>query len=301
MSEQATRPKLPPTRPVAWWRLICRALLMSAACLSLAGLAGAAWLMFDAWWPHVAPTFAEQAPALDGTAPDFSLRDLDGKVFHLSEHLGSHLIVIEFGSCTCLQCVLTGLDKRETLARRFQQRAEFLFVYCHEAHPDTGFGTIVVTQGPAPPQTYTWQQRADRARWFQAQQKMNRHVLIDEDGERSVQNLYGGRDNQMIVVDSHGNIALKLPQANTRRLEEFLQQTLTTVGRERQEAVSRTAATAAVTIRSHSEVRSTARALRSHERTSDPKAVERRIERAVGAPPVASANRWICQGNNHVS
>jgi hypothetical protein len=59
---------------------------------------------------------------------------------------------------------------------------------------------------------------------FHDQQHMNRRVLVDENEEQSVQRLFGGRDSEIIVVDTAGNIALKQPFADTNELEEFLKE-----------------------------------------------------------------------------
>jgi hypothetical protein len=39
-------------------------------------------------------------PAVGEEAPDFRLTDIDGKEFHLAEHIGSRPLVLEFGSAT---------------------------------------------------------------------------------------------------------------------------------------------------------------------------------------------------------
>jgi hypothetical protein len=44
--------------------------------------------------------YFDQRPALGETAPDFVLRDLDGKAFRLKDAVGKRPLVIEFGSYT---------------------------------------------------------------------------------------------------------------------------------------------------------------------------------------------------------
>src|SRR5437016_3227064 len=101
-------------------------------------------------------------------------------------------------------------DLREAIARKYHAEAEFVFVYCREAHPDKAFGTLGNAGGVPPGQTHTWEERAKRARSFREQLKVQRHILVDEDGDRSVQLLYGGMDNQLIVIDLDGRLALKM-------------------------------------------------------------------------------------------
>src|SRR5262245_21770439 len=116
-------------------------------------------------------------------------------------------------------------DLREALAKNYHAAAESLFVYCREAHTKP-FGTLGDRLGPPRPQTHSWEERAERARSFRQQYKVGRHVLVDEDGEGSVQQLYGGKDNQLVVIGPDGCIALKLDHADTQALKEFLEEHL---------------------------------------------------------------------------
>jgi hypothetical protein len=79
---------------------LLKAGLFSSACL--AGVALAAWAMGLSawWWPHAAPSFAEQPPAVGEAAPDFTLREADGHLFRLREHLGREPVILEFVSFT---------------------------------------------------------------------------------------------------------------------------------------------------------------------------------------------------------
>ena len=175
---------------------------------------------------HVDPPtgFAQEKPALGELAPDFVLKDIDGESFHLKDFVGKHPIVIEFGSTTCPFCTQSGLDRREALADRYQGRVEFAFVYCREAHPDHPFGSMQVTSGPNPSQTANWPDRAKRARAFRKQFKIKRRVLVDEMGEQSVQRDFGNRDSEIVVLDEAGHIILKQQHADTKELEDFLEQ-----------------------------------------------------------------------------
>jgi hypothetical protein len=116
-------------------------------------------------------------------------------------------------------------DLREAIARKYGDRVDFVFVYCREAHPNQPFGTLG-SDDPSPGQTHTWNERAVRAQSFREEMKVARLILVDEDGAQSVQDQFGGKDNQCIVMDAHGRIALKQAQADPEALDEFLAENL---------------------------------------------------------------------------
>jgi hypothetical protein len=83
-------------------------------CLRLALLAGvvclAAFALVTVWrglfvtgqgplTPDTTDRFAHQKPAVGEPAPDFTLREPDGREYRLSEHVGRP-VVLEFGSVT---------------------------------------------------------------------------------------------------------------------------------------------------------------------------------------------------------
>src|SRR5262249_10849317 len=71
------------------------------------------------------------------TAPDFTLRDLDGRQVRLSDYRGRMPVVIEFGSLSCP--IVTGrAGDLDTLAQDSRGKAQFWFVYANEAHPGHG-------------------------------------------------------------------------------------------------------------------------------------------------------------------
>ena len=48
-------------------------------------------------------------------------------------------------------------------------------------------------------------------------------MLIDGDGDDCVQTLYGGRDNQCVVVGTDGRVLFKQEQTDHRELGRFLE------------------------------------------------------------------------------
>jgi hypothetical protein len=192
--------------------------LALACCVALA-VVSVGWLYLDR---DGQPTcFARQNPPVGGAAPDFTLRDADSVPFHLAA--AGRPVVLEFGSATCVECVLGHFEQKEQLAREFGDRAAFLFVYCQEANPGHAVGSMAMQSGPAPGLTLTWQERARRARNFSKAMNVGRRVLIDGDGDDCVQALYGGRDNECVVVGADGRVAFKRAQTDPRELRHFLE------------------------------------------------------------------------------
>jgi peroxiredoxin len=204
--------------------------LLAFAALGLAGVYGLAWLIVqvERRFPAQPADFARQAPALGDPAPEFTLLDTEGKPFDLHENLGPGLLVLEFGSITCLKCVLGDFPAREAMAREFAGQAEFVFVYCKEAHPDKAFGSMAFsTDEFALPQTHTPAERTERALMFRTKKSVARRTLVDLSGDNSVQKLYGNWDNQLIVIDQDGRIVLKQRDTDVRKLRAFLQEQAT--------------------------------------------------------------------------
>jgi hypothetical protein len=116
------------------------------------------------------------------------------------------------------------LGPRDQVAAKYRDRAEFRFVYCREAHPGKPFGSLAMSPD-APPDyelTTTWEERAERASVFSKDKQLARPILVDEDDDASVQQLYGGGDNQLIVIGADGCVAFKQLHTDPQALDEFL-------------------------------------------------------------------------------
>ena len=192
--------------------------LALASCVMLAAVGGV-WVYLES---DSGPTeFARQTPAVGEAAPALTLRDVDGAECKLCG-VRRRPLVVEFGSATCVECVLGQFERREALAREFAERADFVFVYCREASPGRAIGAMAMNSGPPPGQTYSWAERAERARAFRKAMGVSRRVLID-DGDDGAQSAYGGRDNPCIVIGADGRIAFKQAQTDPRELRHFLE------------------------------------------------------------------------------
>lgn len=111
----------------------------------------------------------------------------------------------------------------EAVAKKYKDRAEFVFVYCREAHPegDKRFKTVT-KKGEPIKQATTGAEREETARQFCQDMKLTRRILVDEFGNDSVQRLYGGRPNPTVVIGVDGKVALKVAWTNGRELDRFL-------------------------------------------------------------------------------
>jgi thiol-disulfide isomerase/thioredoxin len=164
-------------------------------------------------------------------APDFVLKDVQGREFRLSDRTGQTPVVIEFGSYTCPYCIAT-LEPMKSLARKYNGKVEFVIVYCKEAHPGmkmksmTGHGDLPVLE-----QTNSFQERVERAARFGREMKIPQRILVDEDGENSIQEMYSDLPNQTIVVDVSG-VVRSMGSTDPRNLDLLLRESLSQAARD---------------------------------------------------------------------
>jgi thiol-disulfide isomerase/thioredoxin len=155
-------------------------------------------------------------------APDFVLKDVEGREYRLSDRMGQTPVVLEFGSYTCPYCIAT-LEPMKSLARKYDGKVEFVIVYCKEAHPGmkmksmTGQGDLPILE-----QTNNRQERVERAARFGREMKIPQRILVDEDGENSIQEMYSDLPNQTIVVDVNG-VVRSMGSTDPRNVELLLQ------------------------------------------------------------------------------
>ncbi len=109
----------------------------------------------------------------------------------------------------------------DTLARRWEGKAQFVFVYGKEPHPHWTDHLI-----PYLDQTGDQAERATRARAFcDAMGGSVRRFLVDEDGPDhlgAVQSLYGGQQ-RVVVVDTQGQIVFSKAGEVVPEVETCLQ------------------------------------------------------------------------------
>jgi thiol-disulfide isomerase/thioredoxin len=158
-------------------------------------------------------------------APPFSLKDAQGKTVRMEDLLGDMPIVIEFGSKTCDPC-MGQVEPMNSLARRFQGKVKFVFIYSREAHPDPAR----VSQSEddehfpdEPARAARMRRRQEAARSFCSIAGKDWLVLVDDVAEKSVYHTYvQGLGNPLFVVGRGGRIVLAMEWTNAEELEAFL-------------------------------------------------------------------------------
>jgi hypothetical protein len=125
--------------------------------------------------------------------------------------------------------------------QKYQGKVEFLFVYGRETAPEPegrfaigpeNFRKLIPDFADVPPlvQTHSWDERAERAALFAQKTKIHSRILVDNDGEASVSQMYGAGHLQTVVVDLQGRIVLRQTTMPAEQLDGFLQQCLQSPG-----------------------------------------------------------------------
>lgn len=132
----------------------------------------------------------------------------DPKEISLRELRSARPAVLVFGSMTCppFRGQLDGVDE---VYEDFKDRAEFLFIYIREAHPDSVL-SIVAEDGREAllqiRQAEDFPSRITSAAACQRSQELSLPIAVD-DMDDSVGKAYSGWPNRMVVVGTDGNIA----------------------------------------------------------------------------------------------
>jgi hypothetical protein len=125
----------------------------------------------------------------------------------------------------------------DEIIQKYQGKVEFLFVYGREAVPEPeapfeigpgNFRKLIREFEDLPPlvQTYSWEERVKRAALFAQKTKTLRRILVDNDGQDSVGEMYEAGHLRTVVVDFQGRIVLRRMTIPAKNLDEFLQQCL---------------------------------------------------------------------------
>lgn len=143
-------------------------------------------------------------------APDFTLEDLQGRSWTLSELRGRPVVLI-FGSGTCPMTTgsLPGLNN---LYREMGDQAQWLLVYVREAHP-----------GENMPAHESLEQKRAQARRMRDEEGIDWPVLIGElDGH--THQAYSKLPNHLFVIDREGKVAFRSEFAHAPTLYKALSQ-----------------------------------------------------------------------------
>ncbi|MBC7853687.1 MAG: redoxin domain-containing protein [Pirellulaceae bacterium] len=150
-----------------------------------------------------------EGPGLEQTAPDFTLKTLDGKeTVRLSDRIGKQPIVLVFGNFTCgpFRNAYALVDE---IAGKYKDQVTFLGVYVREAHPIDGWRMSSNDDVEiAIPQPQTFEERLGVANTCHAKLKMSIPLLVDELDDR-VGHAYSGMPARLYIIDQSGKIAFK--------------------------------------------------------------------------------------------
>ena len=151
------------------------------------------------------------------TAPDFTLRTIQGEEWSLSDHCGEY-IVLEFGSYTC-PMYRRPIPRMAQLARKWaSDEVTFVLVYQKEAHPNQGQFLDIDD-----PETYAKRRRL--AERLHQEEDVPMTVLVDE-VPRNVSATYGGGPNMLYVVGPDGKIVYKSLWMNASAVNAYFEQVL---------------------------------------------------------------------------
>ena len=151
----------------------------------------------------------QAGPALGDSAPDFTLKTVDGREeITLSKLVGPKPVVLVFGNFTCGP-FRSQAGNVEKLYRNYKDRATFVMVYVREAHPTDGWrmeSNDRVEVSLAQPKTY--EERVSVAQTCSARLKLGFPMLVDTLDD-AVGARYSGMPSRLYLVDRQGKIAYK--------------------------------------------------------------------------------------------
>jgi len=145
-------------------------------------------------------------------------------VVRLGEFRGHVPVVVEFGSFTCPYCTVQ-CGEMDALARRYDGKVAFLFVYGEEAH----YGTAILPNEYAGDRSMftddpTDAQRRAAADTMRSELEVHRPMLLAPTGNDLRAKFLAGRlGNPGFVVDPAGRIVFAARWLKARQLDEYLQ------------------------------------------------------------------------------
>jgi len=162
----------------------------------------------------------DAGPAVGETAPDFSLRDVNGAAVSLSS-LRGRPVVIQFGSYTC-PAFREQASQLQPVVDGYGGKVAFVVVYGHEAHPTDGWVSQVnVREGIAIPSHQTWEDRQKAALTARDALGIRGTILVDEVPDKTVE-AWGGHPNTGYVLDANGVVASRQPFVSATEVKSVL-------------------------------------------------------------------------------
>jgi peroxiredoxin len=139
-------------------------------------------LILSAFCSGLACGDVKSAADVGSTAQDFTARDVDGNTFHLSDHIGKEVVLIDFWATWCQPC-LAEMPHLRKMYDDYKSKG-FLVVAVSMDGPET------IADVPA----------------FAKRNQMNFTVLLDEDS--SIASIYNPRKSAPLsaIIDKGGHI-----------------------------------------------------------------------------------------------
>ncbi len=161
------------------------------------------------------PEKIPEHPAAGDEAPEFSLRDLDGRWTGLGEFLGRGHVVIFFGSLSS-STFKKNAPLMDSLAKDWERlEVKVVLVYTREAHP--------AVLGKKAPEDY--EGRVALARQARKDLKLGIPILVDEWDDK-VHAAYGAMPDAAFLLGPRGTILVRQVQANALSLDKELRRLL---------------------------------------------------------------------------
>jgi cytochrome oxidase Cu insertion factor (SCO1/SenC/PrrC family) len=137
-------------------------------------------------------------------APDFTLPRLGGGVpVHLADMVRQRPVVLVFGSFGCAD-FCSRLDKVRELQERYGSRADFLFIYINNRHPEPESLQKVMADATAPPDAPV--NRLARIRAGMGYFGVRLACVVDTDDDR-VQHEYDAFPARLVIIDKKSKVA----------------------------------------------------------------------------------------------
>src|SRR4051812_4791474 len=157
---------------------------------------------------------SDSGPEAGETAPDFTLRTIDGDKLSLSDFEEHKNVLLTFGSGTCPMTLgsIAGLNRLYDKYRG--DDVEFLFVYVREAHP-----------GEDLPAHNSMDEKFRAAEQFRYEEDLKMPVLVD-DLRGSVHRKYGKLPNPSFLIDKSGRVAFRTQWTQANILDRAINELL---------------------------------------------------------------------------
>ena len=151
----------------------------------------------------------QPGPEVGDSAPDFTLKTVDGKEsVTLSQLVGPKPVVLIFGNFTCGP-FRGQAGNVEKLYRRYRDRATFAMVYVREAHPTDGWSMESNDRGGVSyRQPRTYEERVGVAKTCRRTLGLGMPMLVDTLDDAAGAR-YSGMPSRLYLIDADGKVAAK--------------------------------------------------------------------------------------------